>query len=35
VMETDNNKCGRCWRYLPEVAEDGALCGRCKEFVDG
>jgi len=35
VEETANNKCGRCWRYLPEVPEDGALCGRCEEFVDG
>jgi isoleucyl-tRNA synthetase len=34
VAETGNNKCGRCWRYLPEVEEDGALCDRCKEFVD-
>jgi len=35
VVKTRNNKCGRCWRYLPEVAEDGALCGRCEEYVDG
>ncbi len=34
ISETDNNKCGRCWRYLPEVEEDGALCDRCREFVD-
>ena len=34
VWKSSNNKCGRCWRYLPEVAEDGALCGRCKEYVD-
>jgi isoleucyl-tRNA synthetase len=34
VVKTDNNKCGRCWRHLPEVAEDGALCARCEEFVD-
>ena len=29
----DGHKCGRCWRVLPEVAEDGALCGRCAEAV--
>ena len=29
VTKTDNHKCGRCWRLLPEVEEDGALCGRC------
>ncbi|HUE80430.1 MAG TPA: isoleucine--tRNA ligase [Sphingomicrobium sp.] len=28
-------KCGRCWRYLPEVAEDGGLCARCEEVLDG
>jgi isoleucyl-tRNA synthetase len=22
-------KCGRCWKVLPEVTADGALCGRC------
>jgi isoleucyl-tRNA synthetase len=34
IAETGNNKCGRCWRYLPEVVEDGALCDRCEEYVD-
>jgi isoleucyl-tRNA synthetase len=34
VAETANEKCGRCWRYLPEVPEDGALCNRCEEFVN-
>jgi isoleucyl-tRNA synthetase len=29
VSKTDNHKCGRCWRLLPDVEEDGALCGRC------
>ena len=33
VTRTDYHKCGRCWRLLPEVAEDGALCGRCAEVV--
>ena len=32
---TENHKCGRCWRHLPEVSEDGALCGRCEEVVGG
>jgi isoleucyl-tRNA synthetase len=33
VTKTDNHKCGRCWRLLPEVAEDGALCARCESVV--
>ena len=33
VTKTDNHKCGRCWRLLPEVEEDGALCGRCAEVL--
>ncbi len=33
VSRTDNSKCGRCWRLLPEVAEDGDLCGRCESVV--
>jgi isoleucyl-tRNA synthetase len=33
VTRTEQLKCGRCWRHLPEVAEDGALCGRCSEVV--
>jgi isoleucyl-tRNA synthetase len=27
-------KCGRCWQYREEVAEDGGLCGRCQSVVD-
>ncbi len=30
---TNNHKCGRCWRLLPEVPEDGALCGRCAQVI--
>jgi isoleucyl-tRNA synthetase len=30
---TDYQKCGRCWRHLPEVEEDGDLCNRCDEVV--
>ncbi|MCF8708123.1 isoleucine--tRNA ligase [Rhizorhapis sp. SPR117] len=30
VTPSTNHKCGRCWRLLPEVTEDGALCGRCE-----
>ncbi len=33
VTKTDNHKCGRCWRLLPDVAEDGALCDRCEDVV--
>jgi isoleucyl-tRNA synthetase len=35
VTRTDAHKCGRCWRHLPDVAADGALCGRCAEVVGG
>ncbi len=35
VTRTDRLKCGRCWRHLPEVAEDGGLCARCAAVVDG
>ena len=35
VRRTEDHKCGRCWRHLPEVSEDGALCGRCAEVVGG
>ncbi len=33
VTRTDNAKCGRCWRLLPEVAQDGALCDRCDSVL--
>jgi len=33
VTVTTNHKCGRCWRHLPEVTEDGTLCDRCVEVV--
>ncbi|WP_420138761.1 isoleucine--tRNA ligase [Sphingomonas sp.] len=33
VHRSDYHKCGRCWRLLPEVDEDGDLCGRCTEVV--
>jgi isoleucyl-tRNA synthetase len=35
VTKTGNHKCGRCWRYLPEVKSDGDLCARCDEVLDG
>ncbi|MCW1382403.1 isoleucine--tRNA ligase [Novosphingobium sp. KCTC 2891] len=35
VTRTSDHKCGRCWRHLPEVAEDGALCVRCEDAVAG
>jgi len=34
VTKTGNSKCGRCWRHLPEVGEDGGLCARCEEVVN-
>ena len=33
VTRTSENKCGRCWRLLPSVAEDGDLCDRCEDVV--
>ncbi len=35
ISRTDHEKCGRCWRHLPDVPEDGALCARCEEVVNG
>jgi isoleucyl-tRNA synthetase len=35
IARTERDKCGRCWRYLPEVVEDGALCARCEGVVNG
>lgn len=33
VTKSTDHKCGRCWRLLPDVPEDGALCGRCDSVV--
>ena len=33
VSKSHHHKCGRCWRLLPDVAEEGALCGRCDDVV--
>ena len=33
VTRTIDHKCGRCWRLLPEVTVDGALCERCESVV--
>jgi len=33
VSPTAHHKCGRCWRHLPDVAQDGALCGRCETIL--
>ena len=35
VTKTDHHKCGRCWRLLPEVGQDGDLCARCEDVVNG
>ena len=35
VTRTGAHKCGRCWRHLPDVSEDGALCSRCEQVVEG
>ena len=34
VSRSSCNKCGRCWRLLPSVSEDGDLCDRCEKVVD-
>ena len=33
VTRTTHHKCGRCWRHLPDVTADGALCSRCDHVV--
>jgi isoleucyl-tRNA synthetase len=33
VARATDHKCGRCWRLLPEVSEDGGLCARCEDVV--
>ncbi|MFC4294034.1 isoleucine--tRNA ligase [Novosphingobium tardum] len=33
VTRTTDHKCGRCWRLLPEVSEDGDMCDRCEDVV--
>ncbi len=33
VKRTGEHKCGRCWRLLPSVPEDGALCNRCEDVI--
>ncbi|MET1112497.1 MAG: isoleucine--tRNA ligase [Allosphingosinicella sp.] len=35
VTKSDHSKCGRCWRLLPEVGEDGGLCARCEGVLNG
>jgi isoleucyl-tRNA synthetase len=35
VKPSEWHKCGRCWRLLPEVAEDGTLCDRCDAVLKG
>ena len=34
VTRTHEHKCGRCWRLLPSVAEDGGLCDRCEDVIE-
>ena len=33
VHLAEGRKCARCWKVLPEVAEDGGICGRCRDAV--
>jgi len=34
VSKTAHSKCGRCWRLLPDVTQDGALCDRCHSVLE-
>jgi len=34
ITPTTDHKCGRCWRHLPEVTEDGNLCNRCETVLN-
>jgi isoleucyl-tRNA synthetase len=33
VKKTANHKCGRCWRHLPDVDDQGGLDERCKAVL--
>ncbi len=35
VTKTQNRKCERCRRYLPEVEANGDICDRCKDVLNG
>jgi isoleucyl-tRNA synthetase len=35
IAATTDPRCERCWRHLPDVAEDTGLCGRCDAVVNG
>jgi len=35
VTKTQNHKCERCRRYLPEVEANGDICDRCKDVLNG
>ncbi len=33
ATKSDDPKCARCWRHLPDVADDSGLCNRCTAVV--
>jgi isoleucyl-tRNA synthetase len=35
VVKTNNHKCGRCWRHMPDVPSDGDLDARCAGVLRG
>jgi isoleucyl-tRNA synthetase len=35
VTRTGYFKCGRCWRHRADIDEEGGLCARCNEVVNG
>jgi len=35
VERSSDEKCGRCWRHLPDVEQEDGLCGRCDGVLHG
>ncbi|HEX3423316.1 MAG TPA: isoleucine--tRNA ligase [Sphingomicrobium sp.] len=35
VVKTNNHKCARCWRHMPDVPSDGELDARCEGVLRG
>jgi isoleucyl-tRNA synthetase len=33
VTRSTSEKCARCWRHLPDVADETGLCGRCTDAI--
>jgi len=35
ILASDDPRCERCWKYVPDVGAETGLCGRCDEVVNG